>query len=67
MAALSLMTFPMVAGGLYNLSVDYGGVFYGRSLPPNGLSEEVLITVYEATGGCRCHPRGTSGYGHLRN
>ena len=40
---------PMVAGGLYNLSVDYGGVFYGRSLPPDGLSEEVLITVYEAT------------------
>ena len=40
---------PVVPGGLYNLSVDYGGVFYGRSLPPDGLSEEVVITVNEWT------------------
>ncbi len=40
---------PLVPGGLYNLSVDYGGVFYGRSLPPGGLSEEVVITVNEWT------------------
>ena len=40
---------PLVADGIYNLSVDYGGVFYGRSLPPDEISEEVVITVHEWT------------------
>ena len=40
---------PLVASGLYNLSVDYGGVFYGRSLTPDELSEEVVITIHEWT------------------
>ena len=33
----------------YNVSVDYGGVFYGRSLLPDQLANEVVITVNEAT------------------
>ena len=40
---------PVVEGGVYNLSVDYGGVFYGRSLTADDLPEEVVITVHEAT------------------
>ena len=39
----------VVEGGVYNLSVDYGGVFYGRSLTAGDLLEEVVITVHEAT------------------
>ena len=33
----------------YTISVDYGGVFYGQSLLQDQLSDEVVITVYEAT------------------
>ena len=40
---------PMVEGGAYNLSVDYGGVFYGASLAPSELFDPVTITVHEPT------------------
>ena len=40
---------PVEPGGVYNLSVDYGGIFYGRSLALDDLSEEVVITVNEVT------------------
>lgn len=40
---------PLVEGGAYNLSVDYGGVFYGASLAPSGLFDPVTITVHEPT------------------
>ena len=39
---------PLVEGG-YNLSVDYGGVFYGASLAPTELFDPVTITVHEPT------------------
>ena len=38
-----------VARGAYTLSVDYGGVFYGLTLPPDELAGEQVITVYEPT------------------
>ena len=40
---------PRVAGGVYTLSVDYGGVFYGLSLPSEEIDGEHTITVYEPT------------------
>ena len=40
---------PVVEDGAYNLSVDYGGIFFGRSLTPAQLIDEVTITVHEAT------------------
>lgn len=40
---------PLVEGGAYNLSVDYGGVFYGASLAPSELFDPVTITVHEPT------------------
>ena len=40
---------PVVEGETYNLSVDYGGVFYGRSLDHSQLVDEVVITAHEAT------------------
>ena len=40
---------PLVEGGAYNLSVDYGGVFYGASLTPSELFDPVTITVHEPT------------------
>ena len=39
----------VVEGAGYNVSVDYEGVFYGRSLFPDQLADEVLITVHEST------------------
>lgn len=36
-----------VEGGAYNVSVDYGGVFYGENLLLSQLGEEVVITVFE--------------------
>ena len=39
----------LVAGGGYTISVDYGGVFYSEALLPDQLTDEVQITVYEAT------------------
>ncbi len=44
-----LADVPRVASGGYNLSVDYGGVFYGRSLSADELDGEVIITVHEPT------------------
>ena len=40
---------PLVEGSAYNLSVDYGGVFYGASLTPSELFDPVTITVHEPT------------------
>ena len=40
---------PVIDGGVYNLSVDYGGIFYGRSLSAEQLLVEVVITVHETT------------------
>ena len=40
---------PVVTGSIYNLSVDYGGIFYGRSLTLEDLSQDVVITVHETT------------------
>ena len=40
---------PLLEGAGYNVSVDYGGVFYGRSLFSDQLEDEVVITVHEAT------------------
>ncbi len=39
----------LMEGAGYNISVDYGGVFYGQSLLPSQLADEVIITVHEAT------------------
>ena len=39
----------LMEGAGYNVSVDYGGVFYGQSLLPGQLADEVMITVHEAT------------------
>ena len=39
----------LMEGAAYNISVDHGGVFYGQSLLPNQLADEVIITVHEAT------------------
>lgn len=39
----------LMEGAAYNISVDYGGVFYGQSLLPSQLADEVIITVHEAT------------------
>ena len=44
-----LENVPVIDGGVYNLSVDYGGIFYGRSVTADGLAEEVAITVFETT------------------
>ena len=40
---------PRVADGVYTLSVDYGGVFYGLALPSEEIDADHTITVYEAT------------------
>ena len=39
----------LIEGAGYNISVDYGGVFYGQSVFSDQLAEEVIITVHEAT------------------
>lgn len=39
----------LIEGAGYNISVDYGGVFYGQALLPSQLADEVVITVNEAT------------------
>ena len=39
----------LVEGAGYNISVDYGGVFYSQSLLPSQLADEVIITIHEAT------------------
>ena len=39
----------LIEDASYNVSVDYGGVFYSRSLFPEQLADEVVITVNEAT------------------
>ena len=39
----------VIEGASYNVSVDYGGVFYSQNLLPGQLSEEVTISVHEAT------------------
>ena len=38
-----------VREGVYTLSVDYGGVFYGLSLASNDLDGEKIITLFEPT------------------
>ena len=38
-----------VPEGVYTLSVDYGGVFYGLSLPANDLDGDKVIAVFEPT------------------
>ena len=38
-----------VAEGVYTLSVDYSGVFYGLTLSQDELAEEQVIMVYEPT------------------
>ncbi len=40
---------PRVPEGVYTLSVDYGGVFYGRTIPEDELEGEKTISVYEPT------------------
>ena len=40
---------PLVDEGTYNLSVDYGGVFYGASLAPSEMFDQVEIIVHEPT------------------
>ncbi len=39
----------LIEDASYNVSVDYGGVFYSRSLFADQLADEVVITVNEAT------------------
>ena len=39
----------LFADGTYTLSVDYGGVFYGLTVPAHELDAEKVITVYEPT------------------
>ena len=40
---------PRVPEGVYTLSVDYGGVFYGSTIPEDELEGEKTISVYEPT------------------
>ena len=40
---------PRTEEGIYALSVDYGGVFYGNSLSFQDVLDEVQLTVYETT------------------
>ncbi len=40
---------PVAEGGSYTISVNYEDVFYGQSLLLEQLSDEVVITVHEAT------------------
>ena len=40
---------PRTEDGVYALSVDYTGVFYSTSLGLQGLSNDVILTVYEST------------------
>ena len=47
--SFTLENVLLLEGAGYNVSVDYGGVFYGRSLFADQLADEVLITVHEAT------------------
>ena len=47
--SFALEDVALVEGAVYNVSVDYGGVFYGQSLIPGQLDGEVVVTVYEAT------------------
>lgn len=37
-------------GGSYTVSVDHLGIFYGTSFGVDGISDDVLLTVYETTG-----------------
>ena len=48
-ASFLLEDVTLMEGAAYNVSVDYGGVFYGQSLLPSQLADEVIITVHEAT------------------
>ena len=45
----ALNDVELLEGSSYNISVDYGGVFYGHSLLAQQLADEVVITVHEAT------------------
>ena len=47
--SFALEGVALTEGAGYNISVDYGGVFYGESLLPSQLADEVIITVHEAT------------------
>ena len=47
--SFALEDVELMEGASYNVSVDYGGVFYGQSLLPSQLAEEMIITVHEAT------------------
>ena len=40
---------PVVPAGIYNVSVDYEGVYYGQSLPAEQLADEVVVTIHEPT------------------
>jgi hypothetical protein len=37
-------------GGSYTVSVDHQGIFYGTSFGADGISDDVLLTVFETTG-----------------
>ena len=47
--SFALENVALMGDATYNVSVDYGGVFYGQSLLPGQLAEELIITVHEAT------------------
>ena len=47
--SFALEDVALMEGAGYNISVDYGGVFYGQSMLPGQLADEVIITVHEAT------------------
>lgn len=40
---------PLIPEASYTISVDYGGVFYGPTLPASALAQPVNITIYEST------------------
>ena len=39
----------IINGGLYTVSVDHQGVFYGTTLTAEGLADGLVLTVYETT------------------
>ena len=47
--SFALEDVALIEGAGYNISVDYGGVFYGQSVFPGQLADEIIITVHEAT------------------
>lgn len=45
----SFAEVPLIPEASYTISVDYGGVFYGPTLPASALAQPVNIAIYEPT------------------